>query len=356
MSVKSKPKDIFFELIPDKIIEYILIQYDIKNWSIIPFFSLNKTVMDLNQRTNTSRKVLIRVKNKIFFLKEFPWYCSNKKFIESELNFINFLHNHNFKVVNIMKSLKKEFFSSFNKKYYFLSNFIEGESWTKSVQESKNAGIFLGKFHKLSYKYKKNCISFKTENVFDSAEKMLNLAANYFSNKFKNNKYFKEYLIFSQNILLINKNKVIKKGYFNLTLPIHGDYNPFNLIFSKKKDIIALIDFDNFCFDNPVHDIAEGLIRFSYLKFGKLTSNYEDIPNEYNKEHAVSFINSYKKFNPLIYSKIKNYIKEVCIILAIEFSALGILCDYYEPEKIKLLLKSIKNLEKETNNIFKFIN
>jgi len=356
MPIKSKPQDVHFGLIPDKLIEMILLQYGIKAWSILPFFSLNKTVMDLNQRTDTSRKVLLRINRKVYFLKEFPWYCSKKSFIKTELDFMDFLHRHNFPVPHIVRTTKGNLFSTIKGKYYALFKFVDGKSWSKSKLEAYNAGMFLGNMHKLSLLYLKSHKNRMNEiggHVFDHAKKFLNLANNYFKISFTKTKIFKEYLNFSYKLLLKSRLSAAKKGYFSLKLPIHGDFNPFNMVFSKDKDILTIMYFDNFCFDNPAHDIAEGLIRFSYLKFAKLTSNYEQVQDVYNRESATAFIKGYKKTNKEAYDNLRKYLPEACIALAIEFSALGILCGYYPQNKIYKLLHSIKKSESSTYNIMK---
>lgn len=358
MPVKNKPTDFHLGLFCDKVLKKILSSYGIKEWSVLPFFSLNKIVLDLNQRTNTSRKVLIKSGKNIYFLKEVPWYCSNKNFVEGQLDFIEFLRARKMPVLEIIKNKKKRPFVSLRNKYYILSKFVEGYSWHRDPKEAYNAGYILGRFHNFSLKYlkanKKRLAKFN-EDVFNLAKKFLNLVNRYLSNSFPQ-KNLKKYLDFSHKLLSKVHSSATRKGYYNLKVVVHGDYNPFNMVFSKDKKVLLITDFDNFSVDNPSHDIAEGLVRFSYLKYGKVTSNYVDIPIKYNKEQARAFIKGYKKSNKSMFLLVKSYLIEVCVSLAIEFSALGILCGFYGEDKINLLLRSLKIVEKETKNLFKNLN
>jgi len=353
MPVQKKELDKSVGLLSDHELEIVLSNYlDKSEWIVLPFMESNGLIVETTRRTETSRRAIINICNNAFILKEIPWYCSSRKFVEYEMALEEYLSKEGL-VPPILKTkngapwfLLK---SPVEKSYFFSQKFIFGKSWDKTPNSTKMAGSLLGVFHKKckqAFNHKDLVNKGPKENTFDLSKDMINLAKQLTREKEyllnKNEVYlFNEYARKSLLELLKRKNSAMEKGYFGIKQPVHGDYNPWNLVFPKKKSSsIKVIDFDNSCVDNPVHDIAEGLVHFSFINYKNQTTIYEKPPTGFDEALAKSFLSGYIKSNRKMFYKIKEYLPEAIASIVIELSALGLVCGDYQINDSKMLLET----------------
>ncbi|MEM4254624.1 MAG: phosphotransferase [Candidatus Woesearchaeota archaeon] len=360
MPVQEKKIDSTLGILPDELLDKVMQKYDITRWQILPFFSLNETILDLNRRTETSRKVLIKHKNQVFFLKEVPWYCAEKKFVSYEFAFQQYLHHCGFPIPTIQKTSDGNLFVELKdeKKFYFLQDFVNGISWSRDSTQTENAGNALAKLHHFSARFLKKthfCEKPPRENIFSLAQKMLDLVKRILkrSGKIYTMNDFCNYYSYSTRILKSAKKLAYEKGYGKTLLPVHGDYNPFNMLFKKKThEVIAVFDFDNSCLDDPVHDLAEGLVRFSLIKYKHLSSHYQKPPSNFDKKLFYAFLDGYAKFDRnKILNNLMPYLAEAIAAITIELSAIGLLCGYYSQTDIPRLLNTNSEIKLKTERL-----
>jgi predicted GNAT superfamily acetyltransferase len=88
MKYQRKSVDISQGLLSDRLVYEFMnqISFD-EDGIVLPFLNINNEALSINRRSETGRKALIRVgKSSYFIIKEFPWYCSDKSFVEFALS------------------------------------------------------------------------------------------------------------------------------------------------------------------------------------------------------------------------------------------------------------------------------
>lgn len=352
MPVEEKKIDKSIGLLNDVEIGEICSHYNFYNWQIVPFISMNNEVIDFIRKTETSRKLILKVNDKVFFLKEIPWYCSKKDFVEYELNFQNFLNLNSLPVPKIIQNKNKKFFTSLNygkgEKFYFLQNFVFGDSFSNKKTEVKNSAIFLAKFHKISKDFDISKYSKFEESISDLASDMLSLSKNTLNEKISKTEFkedFNQFQKLSKKILAESKIKLEAQDYFKYKQPVHGDFNPSNLIFKNSK-VKGVIDFDNSCIDNPIHDLAEALVHFSFLKYKKHSSLFKNEISSFNESLFNEFIKAYLDEFPENKLIVQIFLKDSLKVVLIELLSLALICGDFSYDKISEINSFLSSLDK----------
>lgn len=312
--------------------------YEEEDWIVFPLISINEEVIELTRKTETSRQLLILIREELYVLKEIPWYCSEEKFTDYETNLQNFLKDY-LPVPKIMKTLKQKLYANLGNKYFILQRYYESDNWNREVDKTYNAGKILGRLHKQSRKfYHKDA---PQKNLFESSKEMLDLSFKIFSKmeKYEKNNRFLEYYNRTNKLLNTMEYEAYQKNYQKLKICIHGDYNPYNLLYNKEK-VIGIIDFDNSCIDNPIHDISEGLVHFSYINYKPFTTYYHSPPMEFNSNLFSSFLKGYLDEYPDTLKEVFKYLPETIATITYELSALGFVCGDYSAKQMRYLLES----------------
>lgn len=341
MENKKKPLDYTFNNLTNDIVRECFINWNItKDFIFLPFIGDKNTILTLNTRSETSKKVIVKVGDKIYFFKEIPWYCSNKDFLDFSLSFQDFLYNNKFKLPKIILTRGGDKYQFVKNKYYTLHEFIMGESWDLNSEKAYNIGKYIAKFHKIALKFDHPNIKNYSIGLYESTKDMVSLLDD---KELKNNlnnlleKYYSEL-----------------SNYDGIKSLVHGDCNPSNFIF-ENNDVAAIVDFDNVKYDNPIRDLAEIIITFGIVKYKNNSSNYESLFNPIDFTIVRRILKGYKETNSDFYDKIINNLVPTIKILFIELYSLGILKndfnynDEFNIEKLELdklneiILNDIKN-------------
>jgi Ser/Thr protein kinase RdoA (MazF antagonist) len=198
----------------------------------------------------------------IIILKEIPWYCSSKLYAEYELSFQKELRGLGVPIPQIYETVNGNLFCSEDygngEKYIFAQNFEKGDSWKGSVKETISAAITLSNLHTASLKITDKMLKYKPpeSNVFILAKKMLDVAKTNIQEKKEDSCEFEDYYNYALTRIEKYMNIAVEKGYNSIKIPIHGDYNPWNLVFSEVGSLSAVLDFNYSIIDHPVHDVA----------------------------------------------------------------------------------------------------
>lgn len=127
-------------------------------------------------------------------------------------------------------------------------------------------------------------------------------------------------------------------------LVVHGDVNPMNFIAMPDQQVL-IVDFDNACRDNPVHDIARGLAHLGL--FSNPDSGTRRFPTEAPavREQAVaSFLDGYAAESgqpvPVAWNALGHTVQAV----GIELICLGLLNGWLKPGGVQQWLSQVKRL------------
>jgi Ser/Thr protein kinase RdoA (MazF antagonist) len=310
--------------------------------------------------------------SKIYVLKEIPPYCASIPFLEAALYFREKLRNKGLPIPSYLLTSNQKKYAVLTckdaqQKIYLLEKFIDGQAWNYASSQIIAMSFTLAKLHNISsaliIKAKENSKDSQStlsalpkKNVFDIALRLTTVALEVLKKK---NTLSSEELqavhTFIQQCqwrLSLIKRSAILKGYEEILIPIHGDYNPTNIIFNDKNEVAGLIDFDDCCFDNPIHDILTAVLCMCYFTFEnhaplRLDKQKTDI----TLRKAQLFLDIYFKNSFFKEKQTEPYLEEAVEALAIQSLALylikGLYTDYININQLLFHVDQAKNLVKK---------
>src|SRR5690554_3104170 len=105
MLVEKKDTDFYLGMIPDDVMFSILREYGFDDsWIVLPFLNINNKALAINRRSETSRKAVLLYKGELYILKEIPWYCSNKEFVNFATEIQYFLMENNIPIPQLLRN------------------------------------------------------------------------------------------------------------------------------------------------------------------------------------------------------------------------------------------------------------
>lgn len=356
MLVEKKAMDIYLGLINDEFVYLALQHYGFDNtWIVLPFMDINKRAIAVNRRSETARKAVILYKNELYILKEIPWYCSDDTFVNYEINLQVKLQHMGLPIPEMMKTLHGTYYTCLKdgtaEKFYFLQRFISGGSWDTIDGYVKSAGKVLAEMHNKAQLISDEITSLYQPpytNVFDLADKMIDVLSETVVEKSNilstsDIHIIKNFCEACKEKVRMNRNSAMEKGYSGFRMPIHGDYNPWNLIYHPQTAVVlGIVDFDNSIIDNPVHDVVEALIDFCFLTYKNQTTRFRGIPTVFNKTYGELFLGAYMDIYGGDIHKFAPYAKEVSVTISMELAALGLVRGDYHFQDCPKLLEMIE--------------
>src|SRR5690554_1624218 len=114
-NAKKKNVDKYQGMLSDTIISKCINDFfpEVKKWIVLPFININGMPLLITRRSETARKAVVLMDNDlVVIIKEFPWYCSTKEFVQFEINFQQSLSKEGIKIPRIYKNLSGEYFST----------------------------------------------------------------------------------------------------------------------------------------------------------------------------------------------------------------------------------------------------
>lgn len=256
---------------------------------------------------------------------------------------------------NILKNKNGELYSVIYNRTYFIQTYIVGNSWTYSEKQSFEMGRSLKRIHKLRVDNTFGIIS-SNKDLIANCEGILNLLTKKYKGTrnlmFEDEKKLFLEMISTSNLILREKiSKLKNMNYGAVKSLVHGDYNPNNITFNEDDTVKGVYDFDNITFDDPLHDIAEGLIDVSLINYKNLSSRFYSISSTPSIERFRAFINGYmgNERDKRIYQLIPSCIT----LIIIEFICLGVLRNDWSIQQGLYYLKNLVDLEKNVEHLLK---
>ncbi|MBA4493465.1 phosphotransferase enzyme family protein [Paenactinomyces guangxiensis] len=324
-----KPIDSEMGLLPNIILYDVAEAYGFNEFLVFPYMNINEIPVSINQRSETSRKAVLESDHNMYLLKEFPWYTEDEERVQELLKFQSELYENGVPVPKIIQTKYGDLYIEIYKKKLFLQEYLEGVSWKSTVSQANQIGRMLATFHVTSRNLSTmKPWKFRLQSLFDLAQGILTLLTKKFvyhrkQLPLKEEKIISSYLHIANNRIKKLKAHCMSLGYGKEKLIVHGDFNPNNLIYTKKDQVLGLIDFDNATFDDPLHDLAEGLINVSGIRFRPFSSRYQEFLPTLNSERFIAFLQGYKS---KVTMKIDWELLPYCIATTyIELMTLGLL-------------------------------
>jgi len=227
-------------------------------------------------------------------------------------------------------------FAEYSGKYYYLQEFILGESYNGSDKQIHEAGSNLGKLHEFSKLYVNRTDFDRTqfrETSFSLAKNMLNVLNQLVQQEEERLSTFELRILTSyitEATELVSELKSKVRDYPQLIIQVHGDYNPLNILYDDVGAVKTTFDLENTILDHPVHDIAEGLVDFSFNRYKKNSTRFKELSSKFNTKKVKTFIEGYKASNKLIFELARPHIPEVIGTTLTELITLGLVRGDYD--------------------------
>jgi Ser/Thr protein kinase RdoA (MazF antagonist) len=324
MPVSSKPADDTKGQIPDVVLYQGCTLYGFDTtWSLLPIVPMNGELVVLNAKSETTSKAVLAYQGERYLLKRVPWYCAEKSFIQFMLSFEGFLDERGFSVPHLQKTADGALFVSVGEGFFYLQRFCSGLSFQGSMTEAYQAGAALGQLHHLSELYGKAIditqLAPYKETVFAIGRNMIRVVEEIISKA--DSRLTPSEL---ESLTRFTRVGVSTCGYQSVVMPIHGDYNPYNLLFHEDGQVLAVFDWENTAIDNPAHDVAEGLLDFAYWQYRPHSTRFAGLPTVLDVDLAGAFINGYRSTNPALYQTVRGILPQVAGAVFFELFALGL--------------------------------
>lgn len=343
-----KPLDFDMGFMPDSTFKEIEEEYGLKIDNVYPFAGINGNPISLNKRSETSKKVIIRSQNKLFLLKEIPWYVFDLDQIQDILSLQQEMYETSKTMPSITKNLRGLMCVEINGEKYFIQDYLEGCSWDYSPLQCAEGGKTLKKFHSVVSSFEKKD-HIKSQSIIASSLGVLGLVVKKYKEIRKNmsvaeKRNFNDFISMA-NVSLKELSKDLKDSDYGKVLHIvHGDYNPNNITFYKNHIVKGIYDVDNMTYDDPMHDIAEGLIDFSMMNYKPMSSRFESIDTTPNYARFNAFIKGYT--NSKSDQRINALLPSCMAVIMIELICLGLLRKDWSVEQSLVYLKELSEIQR----------
>jgi len=303
--VSKKEVDKFQGMLPDEVIAKCISKrfINVKEWVVLPFLNVSGDAILITRRSETARKAIVLLDNKqLIFIKEIPWYCSSKDFVVYQTQMLKSLYENGSKVPKIIPSIEGALFTildyGLGESFLLVQDFIVGETWNGSLTEALKASHQLAILHEqMEHYYKKNeSIYYPVSNSFSKSLEMLKVALDSINEKGVSNICdFDSYYKYAVDKIESFRDEAYREGYSDILFPIHGDFNPWNLVFTNDKEVKSILDFDNSALSNPIRDVVEMILVFCVFKYKKNSTRFETAPSFFDISLALAMIKEYFK-------------------------------------------------------------
>jgi Ser/Thr protein kinase RdoA (MazF antagonist) len=321
MPVKKKPISSSFFNFDERIIQIITNEYELEEIdSFCPILLDGNLASLLEVRSETSKKIVLETINESFFLKQVPWYCDDATLLSFSHRFQKELLVQSLPVARILQTKAQDTWVTIQGYKFVLFEYIQGQCYQGNPHQLRSSVQTLAQLHKFAQTYDIEEKNYLAEDLFDLAQAHINLA--------------KDLLLEDAYPLLDQLQESLEKarrcalqaGWHDLLrIAVHGDYNPWNLLFNEEYEVCAILDFDNAGIDARLHDIAECLLTHCVLHYRGNSTNFAPIiPDRVPLQGVRDILCMYEAISPL------SSIEHACLpwtILAvfIELSCLGLI-------------------------------
>jgi Ser/Thr protein kinase RdoA (MazF antagonist) len=329
MPVEKRALDASMGMIPDEELVASLRDFDrAENWTVLPFLSVDEKVIATNRKSETARKAIVQHDGESFVLKEFPWYCSDEAFIEFTLSFQQHLRDAGVPIPRFEERRDGRRYTRFDDDYLFMQEYVTGSSWTAEPGQARSVGRALADLHEQSAAARDAIASTDRfhENVFELADGMVDIVRELLRDNRESLpsgdvSHLERYVETVEDVLATRKQSATERGYDDVRIPVHGDYNPWNVIFDERDEVAAIIDFDNATVDNPAHDVAEGLLDHSFIEYRGKTTRFDGVPDRFDERLAAAFLDGYCE--SAFAETVEPYLADVASAVYLELASLG---------------------------------
>lgn len=230
------------------------------------------TLMDV--RSQTSRKMIIRSGGRDLFLKQLPWYCSAEQALFA-IQCQDTARHAGCPIPPTLETRDGARVFRYGGADFTLTEHVHGSRYTHQESQFVSASRELGLLHASI----QGDIEGPTPDAFEDAREHVELALSLAEERGDS----------AAPAALRRLGAWLADEYRKMdriawaAVPrglVHGDYSPWNLIFSGSQDkVVGIVDFDNAHVGPVIRDLAEMLITFTCIEYRADSTNFApDLP------------------------------------------------------------------------------
>ncbi len=285
----------------------------------------------------TSRKAVLNTSLGIYFLKEKPIYCSDKKSRTLAANFQSFLSSVLGTITPICKTKDGKYYIQWQKRFLFITKFNPGRFFYGSESYIHKILLALKDFQEAAKNFIfKNIQATKSSETLEIFELLKKKGES--NDKIDKNQFSKIKKIIKA---LQRDYDVIPKTNYIMS---HGDFALFNILLDENK-VVGINDFDNVAYLPRVHDLAEFIVSASLVHYlGPISNLRLPVFTKPNKEVFNQILIFYKEYFSFSIDEVQLF-PVVAEIVWLEILLLSVIKGDYELNNIS---NAINEIEKGT--------
>ncbi|PRY37520.1 phosphotransferase enzyme family protein [Umezawaea tangerina] len=291
MPVREKPVSKDFLNLDDRVLGIVVDRYGLPDADcFLPILLDGDRCTLLDVRSDTSKKAVLEAGDKRYFLKQVPWYCDEPRQIAASTGIQEGLRKAGVPVARLVPTRDGDLWTSFSDESFVLFEHVDGLRYRADPDQDRSAARVLARLHAAGVSAEQAL----GEDVFTLAADHIALLDKVLPDTADTTAVFEE-------LLASVRRRALDAGFGALpTTAVHGDFNPWNLLFTADRRVAAVVDFDNCDVQSRLHDVAEALLTFCVLGYAEDSTTFAAVqPVEVDRAAVRRFLDAYEEVLPL---------------------------------------------------------
>jgi hypothetical protein len=235
--------------------------------ALYPILIEEETCALLQVRSATSRKALLSQGAPRYFLKEVPWYaCSDAQIATSYALQAALAEQRGLGLTPLRTREGRTYFEHGGVRFT-LQPLCLGRRFTGELTQIDSAGRALAQLHACAVSLPQA----PREDYFALVQAFVDLA----KHRSAESRHNHVAMALMTDTLAAARTTAFERGWGTLVnVPVHGDFNPWNLIFDARGDVSAIVDFDNCDVGPALRDLAEATLTFAALRYAQDSTTF----------------------------------------------------------------------------------
>lgn len=272
----------------------------------------------------TGRRVLVSYAGRRYLLKQIPWYCDHRPHADAVAAVQDALADlvslvprpERTRCGHLLAALPDPADAS-RERLFLLQPFVPGRPWHPVDADCEAAGQSLGRLHGL---LRSRTVSAAGAYVirldpFTTAMAALDRVTEQAG---------PELVTESREVVAQAKEAAAHLGYDAVTVLVHGDPNPGNVIFARDGSVRAVVDWDNCVRDHPAHDLVRMALHLGWLQHDGRTTGFCPRTTCARPDLATAAIEGYRRVAE-DWELVRRPLAAVTTAVLTELIALGVL-------------------------------
>jgi Ser/Thr protein kinase RdoA (MazF antagonist) len=347
MPVREKPVSTTFANLDERALGVIAERYRLPGVDcFLPILLDGNRCTLMEVRSDTSKKVVVECvggpgeEPERYFFKQIPWYCDTPDQIACSTALQERLRLAGLPVPRLLPTDRGDLWTVIGEESYVLFDFSHGRRYEGLPDQLESAARTLARLHRAAV----TVPGAPGESVFGLARDHLALLAHLTSADGRDMGTAPALLA---ALVAEAADRASAAGFAGLpAVAVHGDYNPWNLLFEESGEVAAVLDFDNCDVASRLHDLAEALLTFCVLEYRADSTNFAaDQPAIPDGDRVRRFLSAYLGEAPLSPAERACLPWAVRAVLA-ELLTLGLIRDDLRPDRLPDLDRLLKQLDR----------